>query len=96
MFGGTGDDSLSGSDGSDRFVFSGNNGQDTIFDFEHGVDTIEIHGYGVAINSFADLNITQHGSDVWIDLGADVAGAGVIVLAGVSLAGLDASDFLFT
>jgi Ca2+-binding RTX toxin-like protein len=97
LHGGQGNDLLNGGTGADRFVFSGNNGTDTITDFQAGVDTIDIHGYGAALASFNDLTgaIAQVGAAVQIDLGAKVAGAGMIVLQNTQLAAIHAADFSF-
>ena len=97
LHGGQGDDLLTGGSGADRFVFSGSTGADTIADFQAGVDTIDISGYGAALASFSDLagQITQAGADVQIDLGAKVAGAGTIVLHNTQLAAISATDFSF-
>ncbi len=98
LHGGAGNDVLIGGAGADRFAFSGDNGTDTIADFVHGVDVIELIGYGGALASFADLagHITQVGADVQLDLGAKVAGAGMIVLQHTQLATMDVSDFKFS
>ena len=98
LHGGAGDDVLIGGAGSDRFAFSGSNGADTIADFQHGIDTIGLGGYGAALSSFSDLagHISQVGADVQIDLGARVAGAGTIVLQHTQLATIGASDFRFS
>ena len=96
--GGTAGELLIGGPGADRFVFSGHNGTDTIANFQHGVDTIELSGYGKALASFADLagHISQIGADVRVDLGAKVAGAGTIMLDHTQLATISASDFKFS
>jgi Ca2+-binding RTX toxin-like protein len=98
LHGGGGDDVLAGGAGSDRFDFSGSNGTDTITDFQAGLDTIRLAGYGAALDSFADLkgHISQVGADVHVDLGAKVAGAGMIVLQNTQLAAVGASDFSFS
>ena len=98
LHGGQGDDMFMGGSGSDRFDFSGINGTDTIADFQHGLDTIRITGYGAALNSFSDLggHIAQVGADVHVDLGARVAGAGMIVLQNTQLAMVSATDFAFS
>jgi Ca2+-binding RTX toxin-like protein len=97
LHGGAGDDMVLGGAGADRFVFSDSNGTDTIGDFQHGTDLIQLTGYGAALATFADLagNISQAGADVRIDLGAKVAGAGMIVLQNTQLATIGASDFAF-
>ena len=98
LHGGAGDDLLIGGAGADTFAFSGNNGTDTIADFLHGIDAIELSGYGAALASFADLtgHMTQVGADVQVDLGAKVAGAGMIVLQHTQLETIGASDFKFS
>jgi Ca2+-binding RTX toxin-like protein len=97
LHGGQGDDVLVGGAGNDRFAFSGSNGTDTIVDFQHAVDKIQITGYGSVLDSFSDLAgaIAQVGSDVRIDLAARVAGAGTIILQNTQLAAVSASDFTF-
>jgi Ca2+-binding RTX toxin-like protein len=97
LHGGDGDDVLIGGAGSDRFAFSGNNGTDTIADFQPGIDTIGLSGYGAALSSFSDLagHISQVGADVQIDLGARAAGAGTIELQHTQLATIGAADFTF-
>ena len=60
--GGTGDDTLSGGFGRDTFVFNGTNtAEDTITDWQDGVDLIEITSRQV--NRFADLDIAGNGTD---------------------------------
>ena len=97
LHGSPGNDLLIGGAGSDQFAFSGSNGNDTIADFQSGLDQIVINGYGAALHSFADLSghMTQVGSDVRIDLGASVAGAGTILLQNTQLAMVGAADFKF-
>jgi Ca2+-binding RTX toxin-like protein len=94
LFGASGNDILIGGVGADRFVFTDSNGEDTVADFELGIDRIEISGYA-GINGFGDLEISQQGGDTVIDLGADAPGAGVIILLDIG-AGLAATDFIFT
>ena len=96
--GGAANELLMGGAGADRFVFSGHNGTDTIANFQHGIDSIELSGYSAALASFADLagHISQVGGDVQVDLGAKVAGAGTIMLEHTQLASITASDFKFS
>jgi Ca2+-binding RTX toxin-like protein len=98
LHGSQGNDVLVGGAGSDRFDFSGLNGIDTIADFQHGLDTIRITGYGAGLDSFSDLagHITQVGADTLVNLGAQVAGAGSIMLQNTQAAALSASDFAFS
>jgi VCBS repeat-containing protein len=90
MDGGAGNDLLFGDNGNDRFVFGPDSGSDTVFDFRRG-DIIEFQGD--VFDSFAEVRAASRqvlGSTV-IDLGDDT-----IVLIGVELRDLRASDFLFT
>ncbi|MBL4808423.1 MAG: hypothetical protein JKY31_14230 [Rhodobacteraceae bacterium] len=87
--GGRGADILTGGAGNDVFVFTATErGRDTITDFTDGEDMIQFSG----LNGFADLSISQHGSDLWIE---HAAGNGTIVLENIDMALIDASDFLF-
>ena len=97
LFGGRGNDELTGGSGADLYIFAGQNGTDRIKDFTDGADKIRIQGYGSALNSFADLagDIIQVGADVHIRLGANVTGAGTIVIENFTVAQLSAADFSF-
>jgi Ca2+-binding RTX toxin-like protein len=97
IFGALGNDELTGGSAADKFIFAGQNGTDHITDFRDGVDTIQIRGYGSALNSFADLagDIVQVGNDVRINLGANVSGAGRIIVENITVAQLSAADFDF-
>ncbi len=97
IFGALGNDELTGGSAADKFTFAGQNGTDHITDFRDGVDTIQIRGYGSALNSFADLagDIVQVGNDVRINLGANVSGAGRIIVENITVAQLSAADFDF-
>ena len=93
--GGQGNDTLTGGAGNDVFVFSGTFGNDVITDFNssNGAEQIDLSGVA-AITNWADLSanhMSQVGNDVLID---DLAG-NTIRLSGVTLASLDAGDFLF-
>ncbi len=92
---GRGSDMLTGGAGDDRFEFSGFNGNDTIVDFQQGLDKTDILGY--ALDKFGDLagHISQVGADTHVDLGGAVAGAGIIVLRNTQMASLSSSDFAF-
>jgi len=110
LFGGAGVDTLKGGEGNDwiwggssnglgdgaidTFVFEINWGADVIYDFENGIDKIDLSGSGAT--SFADLSIGQiAGGFTWIAYGADVIylwGAGNV---NVGAGNIDASDFIF-
>ena len=57
LTGGEGDDRLKGGPGADAFHFASGHGEDTILDFEDGVDEIVICLYG--INSFNDIGAVR-------------------------------------
>ncbi|MFM5884021.1 MAG: M10 family metallopeptidase C-terminal domain-containing protein [Novosphingobium sp.] len=85
-----GNDVLFGESGADTFVFHYGEGADTIGDFHHGEDTISL--IGIYAN-FAAMqgHFVQVGNDGAIDLG----GGNFIVLQGVTMSTLTATDFLF-
>jgi Ca2+-binding RTX toxin-like protein len=73
LYGGAGDDLINGGEGSDRlygnagidtFVLASGMGTDTIYDFENGVDLLQLDG-GL---SFGQLEITQSGSSTKISI----------------------------
>jgi Ca2+-binding RTX toxin-like protein len=87
--GGAGDDRLSGGSGEDVFVFETGGGTDTVTDFRHGLDRLDVSGLaGVADQS--DLSLVQVGADTVLWHGTDV-----LVLKGVTAADLDNGDFIF-
>ena len=89
--GGQGRDVIFGGRGDDTFVFRYDDGNDTIEDFDPAEDLIDLQSFS-GISGFDDLNITQVGNDVVIDL-TDSYGGGRIVLKNVSA--LSAANFVF-
>jgi len=98
--GGSGNDTLIGSSGNDTFVFhSGTSGHDIVQDFQtHGAGT---EGDVVALTgspdhsfdqALADGHIAQSGADVVISDGPNI----IAMLQNISLASLNANDFLFS
>lgn len=92
---GGGNDWILGGFNADVFVFEGAYGNDTIGDFDatNAFEVIRLQSSG-RITDFADLmanHLTEAGADLLIE---DHAGNS-IRLAGVALADLDESDFLF-
>ena len=81
-----GDDFLNGGTGADVFVFSGQWGDDTLVYFDDGADKLQMVGLDMG-----DLTIEQVFGNVVISHGNDT-----ITLSGVSMASLDASDFIFS
>ncbi|MDX8355777.1 Ig-like domain-containing protein [Cognatiyoonia sp. IB215182] len=94
LYGDDGNDILYGGAGNDEFVFgnnfSGNSfGNDTIKDFEDGIDLISF--YNIAGMSYSDLTIIRIGSDTAVS----VSGHGTITLCNFSVTNLTEADFLF-
>jgi len=93
--GGAGNDTLTGGIGLDTFIFDDLSGKDVITDFAATKtgEVIDLSGVS-AITDYDDLvahHMTQSGADVVINDGA----GNRITLSGVSLAQLDAGDFIF-
>ncbi len=107
LFAGSGFDSLTGGAGADSFRFTGNEGTQTVTDFDMAeigeVIGIEIGINGTDITTFADLagRLSDHGTYIMLDLSNRPADPGTdvedyVVLEGVSdTALLDSSDFVF-
>ena len=96
MNGGAGRDTLDGALGDDIFQFGPGGGDDLFQSFTAGAatdDIIELLGFGAAFDTFAEViaAATQVGADTVIDFG----GGDMITLENVTLASLDADDFLF-
>ena len=88
LIGQRGNDILTGGRGADVFVFGSGDGDDTVTDFQIGIDLIRITS---GADAFRDLRITSHGDDVRVSFD-DVT----ILLQGVDADDLARSDFLFT
>jgi len=87
----TGADHLTGSGGADTFVFKTGYGKDTITDFAHGVDHINLSGL-TGIQGFADLksHIEVSGDNLVIHVGTDT-----LTLDGVHKGDLTSADIIF-
>lgn len=83
-----GKDVLTGGGAADIFHFSEGGGRDTVTDFAHAVDHIDVSGLDIA--SFDQLDITYGAGGATLSFGH----GDVLVLKGVT-AGLDAGDFIF-
>ena len=93
IYGGAGDDVLSGGADNDTFVFAPGSGADTIYGFySDGDDKIDLSAFA-DITSVDDLSMDQREGDVVIDLSDQ--GGGSITLQDFVIADLDASDFIF-
>ena len=86
--GGAGDDLLLGGEGADIFAFEGLFGNDTIGDFELGIDRLDFSDFGA--DFVASLQVSQDGSDAVLTFSSDAS----IRLAGVDQAGLTDDDFI--
>lgn len=93
LIGGVGDDEMFGDGGADTFVFEAGHGNDVVWDFTTGEDTIDLSGFA-DISGFGDLTLIDGDDGVTIDL-ADFGG-GTILLKDISLADLGASNFEFS
>ena len=91
--GGAGNDTLSGGSEADTFAFNAEtNASDTVSDFTHGTDVIDLTDVSFAsLGGIASLNLTQDGSDTV----AHLTGGQTIRLTGVTAATLTESDFHF-
>lgn len=68
LYGGAGDDTLTGGGGADTFIFKGDGGNDTITDFQHGVDKIAIYAEVAPVIADIITGALQVGDDVLITL----------------------------
>ncbi|MEO0428655.1 MAG: Ig-like domain-containing protein [Pseudomonadota bacterium] len=61
--GGTDNDTVTGGGGADVFIFSTNDGADVITDFEAGIDTVRLIGFGPGVDAaFVNANTVSDGS----------------------------------
>ena len=94
--GGAGDDLLTGGEGNDLFVFGDGDGDDTVTDFEVGVDAIDLSNFGVDFSvasnfdAFMANDAADVGNNVVLDLDADDS----LTLLGINKVDLSASDFV--
>ncbi len=91
LYGGKGNDHLTGGADADVFHFAAGDGKDTITDFEHGVDTIDLSDWK-AITNFRQVknHAVDHGTDVWIADGGDT-----LIVKHLHKADLAGGDFHF-
>jgi len=91
LYGGAGNDELTGGTSSaDVFFFNTGTGEDTITDFEQGVDDIDLSSLGFADFAAVQAVSFQLGADTIIELSS----SDKITLTGEALSGLTASDFI--
>ncbi len=105
LFGGLGNDELTGGSEADYFVFdssAGAFGSDVIFDFENGVDRLDVREvFSIAnpantADTFSDFTVSVSGA---YGVKVKFEGGQVIYLddtaTGITVADIDASDFIF-
>lgn len=95
--GGADDDWLTGGAGADTFVIGLDVGNDTIFDFEDGIDQLDVSAYGLSVSqavagASAALSETGEGN-LLIDFSA-YGGSGIVELIGYSRADVSLDDFI--
>jgi Ca2+-binding RTX toxin-like protein len=83
------DDILTGGADRDLFYFDADGGNDTIIDFEDGIDRLLFQN-GSSANSISDLTIAQDGANALITYAE-----GTILLLATDVSDLDVSDFRF-
>ncbi|NOD64502.1 MULTISPECIES: S-layer family protein [unclassified Ruegeria] len=83
-----GNDVLIGGAGADTFQFGANFGNDTIEDFEVGLDQLQFGDFGPDFG--AQVNVAQDGGDAVISFGDE----GSVRLVGINVADLNDNDFV--
>ena len=91
LSGGAGDDQLYGGSGADRFIFDpGEIGNDTIWDFENGIDVLRLSAFSFA-DAQAVLELASYdGTSTNLTLGAGTS----VTLYGFDISLFDSSDFI--
>jgi Ca2+-binding RTX toxin-like protein len=90
--GGTGGDRLTGGADSDRFIFKGSFGDDSVLDFEDGIDKLDLSGNGL---HFSDLVIRQQaGYAEVIVVDDNLHAVATISLIGLTAGQLTSGDFI--
>lgn len=94
LLGEAGNDAMTGGAGADVYILSSGFGYDTITDFWAGAgrtDRVWFQGAGLA--TYAD--VLAHAANSAAGVVIAVAGQGMLTLSGITLAQLNADDFLF-
>ncbi|WP_084698661.1 glycerophosphodiester phosphodiesterase family protein [Muricoccus aerilatus] len=71
LLGGAGADELTGGEGADRFVIRPGSGNDTVVDFEGGVDLLDLQAFGFSNAEALMERAVEFRSSVFIALGGD-------------------------
>ncbi|MBX9456697.1 MAG: hypothetical protein KL863_12075 [Rhizobium sp.] len=88
-----GDDTLTGGEGADIFRFRDGFGNDTITDFEIGIDRIRLNDLSDLFDEFEGVILTQVGSNTVVSI-ADDPDSNSITLIDIDAATLTAADFM--
>ena len=93
--GGTGNDTMTGGSDGDKFLYVDSAfGQDTVTDYQDGLDYFKI--FSAVATSFADFSIVGNGtSNVTVTLIADPTNSINVLGNAASIVNLTAADFLF-
>lgn len=90
--GGTGNDHLTGGENNDTFIFVRETGHDTVADFGHGDDRLDLSAFDFDDADAALAQANQQGDDVVIELDSETGDR--VTLTGVNLDELRQSDFI--
>ena len=82
ILGGGGNDWMTGGGGADVFLFTGNDGMDTILDFKSGVDKIDLRPMGLMVGAVTEVMLAD-GLRLDIDTTGDGMANSTILLSGV-------------
>ncbi len=93
LVGGTGDDILKGASGADIFVFSSNDGSDTILDYKDNTDKIDLSGFGFLTKAEALSHFYEKGSASNDVVGFDYDGT-TIRIEGADLGDINGGDII--
>jgi Ca2+-binding RTX toxin-like protein len=88
LYSGAGDDRMAGGAGADSFRMAGNEGRDTITDFQHGTDRVALSGVSSSGTTWQPT-IVEGVASVQVNL----SGGGTLLLKGLS--SLSSGDLLF-
>ena len=94
LISGTGADTLVGGYGEDVFVFEADGQDDVVRTFEHGIDRLDLSGWGMVYDHHS-LNIRSHRDGATISWGDEVLHVRTIDSRAISATTWDSDDFIF-
>lgn len=95
LYGNAGNDTLYGGAGSDKFVFGVGDGQDVVADGQFGAGAGDQVWLAAALGAANLTDVLAHSAQIGGDVVITFNGTTTMTLAGVSLAALNADDFVF-